>query len=70
MFTVYVLRSQRNGCLYKGFTSRSLDTRLEEHNNGAANGWTSRNGPFFVAYAEQVPTEAEARDRERFLKSA
>ena len=68
-FTVYVLRSLRNGRHYVGFTSRPLEQRLEEHNRGHPKGWSSRNGPFEVAYQEKYDGESEARARERFLKS-
>jgi hypothetical protein len=30
-----------------------METKLDEHNNGATGGWTSRNGPFEVVYTEQ-----------------
>ena len=68
-YTVYVLGSLRNGRHYIGFTSRSLEQRLEEHNRGYPKGWTSRNGPFEVLYQEAYECEREARARERFLKS-
>jgi len=68
-FTVYVLRSLRNGRHYVGFTSRPLEQRLEEHNRGHPKGWSSRNGPFEAAYQEKYDGESEARARERFLKS-
>ena len=69
LHTVYVLRSLRNGRHYVGFTSRSLERRLEEHNRGYPKGWTSHNGPFEVVYQEAYECEREARARERFLKS-
>ena len=68
-YTTYVLRSLKNGRLYKGFTSRPMAERLTEHNRGYPPGWSSRNRPFEVAYRESFATEAEARARERFLKS-
>jgi len=68
-FTVYVLRSLRNGRHYVGFTSRPLEQRLEEHNRGHPKGWSSRNGPFEAVYQEKYDGESEARARERFLKS-
>ena len=67
-FTVYVLRSLRNGRHYVGFTSRPLEQRLEEHNRGYPRGWSSRNRPFEVVYQEVHDSEGEARARERFLK--
>lgn len=68
-FTVYVLRSLRNGRRYTGFTSRSMEERLAEHNRGFGPGWTARNGPFVVEHVEEYPSEIEARQRERFLKT-
>ena len=68
-FTVYVLRSLRNGRHYVGLTSRRVEQRLEEHNRGYPRGWSSRNGPFEVVYQEKHEGEGEARARERFLKS-
>jgi putative endonuclease len=68
-FTVYVLRSLRNGRHYVGFTSRPLELRLDEHNRGYPRGWSSRNGSFEVIYQEGHGLEEEARARERFLKS-
>ena len=68
-FTVYVLRSLRNGRHYTGFTSRPLERRLAEHNRGYPKGWSSRNRPFEVLYQEMCASEVEARARERFLKS-
>ena len=68
-FTVYVLRSLRNGRRYTGFTSRAVEDRLAEHNRGYPPGWSSRNGPFTVEYTEVWDAEPEARAREHFLKS-
>ena len=68
-FTVYVLRSLRNGRHYVGFTSRPIEQRLEEHNRGYPRGWSSRNSPFEVIYQELHGSADEARGRERFLKS-
>ena len=68
-FTVYVLRSLRNGWHYIGFTSRPVEQRLEEHNRGYSPGWSSRNRPFEVIYREEHSLEGKARARERFLKS-
>jgi len=68
-FTVYVLRSLRNGRHYVGFTSRPLEQRVTEHNRGYPRGWSSRNRPFEVLYQEMHESEGEARARERFFKS-
>ncbi len=69
MFTVYVLRSLRNGQRYLGFTSRPVEARLREHNRGYPKGWTSRNRPFELVLTEEFPSEGDARARERYFKS-
>ena len=68
-FTVYVLRSLRNGRHYIGFTSRPIEERLSEHNRGYPKGWSARSRPFEVVYQETHDSEQEARARERFLKT-
>ena len=68
MFTVYVLKSLRNGKRYIGYTSKTIDIRLKEHNSGS-NKFTSQNGPFENFYQETFETKKEAIQRENFLKS-
>jgi putative endonuclease len=68
MFTVYVLKSQRNGKRYVGYTSKSENVRLKEHNNGS-NQFTRNNGPFALLHVERYDDKSEAIRRERFLKS-
>jgi predicted GIY-YIG superfamily endonuclease len=68
MFIVYVLESLKNGKRYVGFTSKSAETRLAEHNRGC-NKWARANRPFKLIYTEFVETETIARRRERSLKS-
>ncbi len=68
MFTVYVLKSLRNSKRYVGYTGKSADQRLKEH-NGGSNKFTSQNGPFELIYTEVYPTKTEAIRREKFLKS-
>jgi putative endonuclease len=46
-----------------------MEERLAEHNRGYPPGWSSRNRPFELAYAESFATASEARARERFFKS-
>ena len=53
MCFVYVLRSEKNGKRYIGFTSQ----------------FTSRNGPFNLVYADLFENSEEARETEKFLKS-
>jgi len=68
MFTVYILRSLKNGKRYVGSTGKSANERLVEHNDGS-NSWTRINSPFILIYTEEYPTITEARKRELFLKS-
>jgi len=68
MFTTYVLKSLRNGKRYTGYTSKTAEERLREHNNNS-NKYTSQNCPFKLIYTELFETKTEAMKRERFLKS-
>lgn len=68
MFTVYILRSLKNFKRYVGYTSKSAEQRLKEHNTGS-NKFTSQNKPFELICSEVYPTKADAMKRERFLKS-
>ena len=67
MYTVYVLKSDKDGKLYYGLT-RDLERRLQEHNSGNVHSTRSRI-PFKVAYFEVVETMESARKRERYFKS-
>ena len=68
MFNVYVLKSLRNKKRYVGYTSKEVNIRLKEHNNGW-NKFTSQNKPFIIYYSEILPDKTSAIKRERFLKS-
>ena len=68
MYTVYVLRSRRNGRRYVGFTAKTSKERLDEHNLGSSK-WTRANRPFILIYEEHFAEATEARRREKFLKS-
>ena len=67
MWTVYVLRSGKNGQFYTGMTC-DLSRRLREHNRGY-NASTRGRGPFSVVHTEQFDTRPDARRCEKFLKS-
>lgn len=67
MYYVYILKSQKNGKLYKGFTS-DLKRRINEHNSGNSK-FTSANGPWKLIYYEGFISETDARREEIFLKS-
>ncbi len=67
MFTVYALKSEKDGRIYVGFT-QDINRRLKEHNSGktkSTKGWA----PWFVIFTEEVETREEARAREIYLKS-
>ncbi len=67
MYTVYVLKSIKNGQRYVGYTS-DLQRRLKEHNSGQ-NISTKGHIPYKLMYTEEYKTLAEALKREHFLKS-
>jgi len=67
MFYVYVLKSKRNGKLYKGFTA-DLKRRIKEHNSKQPT-FTKNNGPWDLLYYEGLTSEVDAREEEKFLKS-
>lgn len=68
MFTVYVLKSEKNSKRYVGYTGKEVHDRLREHNTGS-NKYTRQNSPFVVMYTEQYEEKIDATRRERFLKS-
>ena len=68
MFTVYVLKSGKDGKRYIGVTSKDARARMREHNLGS-NKWTRMHKPFDLAYEEVYDNKTEAIKREKFLKS-
>ena len=68
MFSVYVLRSEKNKKRYVGYTSKDPLVRLREHNSGC-NKYTKENGPFKLMGTELFETKTDAIKREHFLKS-
>ena len=66
MFTVYVIVSIEK-FVYVGFTN-NLERRLKEHNTGQSQ-WTKKGTDWKVVYSEEFPIRAEARKREKYLKS-
>jgi putative endonuclease len=64
---VYILKSQRNGKLYKGFTD-DLRRRVKEHNSGKSK-FTSTNGPWELIYYQAFVSKKDAIYEESFLKS-
>jgi putative endonuclease len=68
MFTVYVLKSLKNGKRYVGYSGKTALARLDKHNRGG-NKWTKINKPFILLYQEEYTSKTEAIKREKFLKS-
>ena len=68
MYSVYFLKSSRNGKVYVGVTGKHPNVRLCEHNSGA-NIWTRQNRPFILLYYEQYLCKEDALRREKFYKT-
>ena len=66
-YFVYVLRSLKDGGYYIGSTE-DIWRRLRKHNQGKTRSLQHRR-PLEVVYVEQHESEAEARKREKQLKS-
>lgn len=67
MYYVYILKSEKNAKLYKGFTN-NLKRRMIEHNNGKSI-FTRNNGPWKLIYYEAFISKEDAQREEKFLKS-
>ncbi|KKP88746.1 MAG: Excinuclease ABC C subunit domain protein [Berkelbacteria bacterium GW2011_GWA2_35_9] len=67
MYSLYFIRSETNNRVYVGYTSKSVDERLKEHNQGK-NKWTKNNRPFKLMYFEQYYCSDDAKNREKFYK--
>ena len=67
MHYVYILKSERNGKLYKGLTT-DLRRRMQEHRAGNST-FTKNNGPWKLVYYEAFLQKEDARREELFLKS-
>ncbi len=68
MYYVYVLKSLFSGKRYVGYTSKTPEQRLQEHNSGS-NKFTSGNTPYVLLYFEVFKDKKNAITREKFLKS-
>jgi putative endonuclease len=67
MPAVYVLQSEASGKFYIG-SAEDLPSRLAEHMRGHSP-YTRNRGPWVLKYSEAHPSLAEARRRERQIKS-
>jgi len=66
MFTVYIIKSDRNDRYYIGVTA-DLRRRLRYH-NGGANRSTRKQGPWQVVYSEEFSSKENAWRWERQIK--
>ena len=66
MYYVYVLRSDKDNCLYIGQTN-NLQDRLRRHNSGEIKSTRNRK-PLRIVYSEEYKTRAESLKREKYLK--
>jgi len=66
-YTVYALKSLRDGRIYVGFT-RDVEKRLREHNSGKTKS-TKGFRPWIIIYTEIAETRQNAREKEIYLKS-
>lgn len=67
MYYNYVLRSEKDGKRYIGFTD-DLKKRLDEHNKGL-NKSTKDRRPFTLIYYEACLNKKDAIIREKYLKT-
>lgn len=66
MYYFYVLKSTKDGNLYKGFTN-NLKRRLDEHNTGLSKSTKGRR-PFRLVYYEAFASRIDAKRREKQMK--
>ncbi len=67
MYYTYVLQSTRDGRWYTGVTA-DLKTRVADHLNGRVRSTRPRR-PLRLIYYEACLSEADAKRRERYLKT-
>jgi predicted GIY-YIG superfamily endonuclease len=67
MFYVYILKSQKDGSLYKGLTE-NLKKRLTEHNSGNGSVYSNKNRPYDLIWYCAFITKKKALDFEKYLK--
>jgi putative endonuclease len=65
-YFVYIIKSENNSILYKGFTT-DIEKRLYEHNNNISR-YTSGKGPWKLVYLESFEEKRSALKGERQLK--
>ncbi|MFH1280872.1 MAG: GIY-YIG nuclease family protein [Candidatus Beckwithbacteria bacterium] len=68
MYNVYFIESQKNYQVYVGYTSKTPEERLNEHNQGS-NQFSKTYKPFKLIYFETYHCKTDAIKRENFYKS-
>lgn len=68
MYYIYILKSQKDGNLYTGYTN-DLKKRLKLHNSGKV-GSTKKRLPMELVYYEACLNQQDATHREKYLKTA
>jgi putative endonuclease len=68
MYFVYIIYSERFEKFYVGL-SADIKQRLQTHNSGKVKS-TKSFIPWRVVYTEKFKTRPEAREKEKYLKSA
>jgi putative endonuclease len=63
----YVLRSLKNGILYKGST-QDIEKRINTHNSGKVK-FSSKYMPWELVLIEEFETRSEAIQREKWYKT-
>jgi len=66
VFYVYLLKSEKNGRVYTGYTS-DLKQRITDHNSGQSP-YTKNNRPYRLVYYEAYASKSDAQKREKSLK--
>ena len=67
-YYVYVLRSEKDGKFYTGYT-QDLKKRLDQHNNGEVTSTKNRR-PLKLVYFEGCLNQQDATHREKYLKTS
>lgn len=67
MYYVYILKSQKDGQLYTGFTS-NLKLRYTQHQEGLVKSTKNRH-PLLLIYYQAFISRVDARNEEKYLKS-
>ncbi|MEK7501900.1 MAG: GIY-YIG nuclease family protein [Patescibacteria group bacterium] len=67
MYYVYILRSEKDGSLYIGYTN-DLKKRILEHNNGLSLS-TKYKRPYKLIFYEAFINRVDAKHRETYFKS-